>query len=91
MAAGLGKLQEIDLGPEASARNIQRTDEARRRLEGMPPEPAEAESGNTVQPRPPVKRRRWQQRRNSDDLRRDMMVEAVLREAKCMFAPESYL
>lgn len=89
LAAGMGKLQEIDLGPEASAKNIQRTEEARRRLEGLPLDVTEETNGNNEQASKPEKRRRWQKRRNSEDVKRDMMVEAVLREAKrmCFFPP----
>jgi len=83
MAAGMGKLQEIDLGPEAIVQNIQRTEEARRRLERgevsvSDVEPAKVRLGKDGKPR------RNRNRRNSEDLRRDMMVEAVLREAKRM-------
>jgi hypothetical protein len=81
MAAGMGKLQEIDLGPEATAENRQRTEEAWRQQQG---------GAGVPKVEPPVKvrlgrdgkPRRIRNRRNSEDLRRDAMVEAVMREAK---------
>ncbi|KAF2195088.1 hypothetical protein K469DRAFT_722406 [Zopfia rhizophila CBS 207.26] len=90
-AAGMGKLQEIDLGPEATARNIQRTEEARMRLESgytgleEPQSPGQGRSGKDGRPR----RRRPQKRRNSEDLLRDKMVEQVLREAKLDYYEEN--
>ncbi|KAH7115321.1 hypothetical protein B0J11DRAFT_561860 [Dendryphion nanum] len=85
MAAGMGKLQEIDLGPEATARNIQLTEQARRRMEGLPAEPAVEEPATNPKRKP----RRWQKRRNSEDMRRDQMVEAVLRESKLEYFAEN--
>lgn len=76
MAAGMGKLQEIDLGPEATERNIKLTEQAWRRMEGQADTAPEEETAGKRKPR------RWQKRRNSEDKRRDMMVEAVLRESK---------
>ena len=90
MAAGMGKLQEIDLGPEASAKNILRTEEARRRLEGLPLEVVEEPPRKEDKVAKPGRKRRQPKRRNSDDLRRDMMVEAVLKEAKCRI-PSLYI
>lgn len=88
MAAGLGKLQEIDLGPEAAARNLQRIEEARKRLEGKADTGVQ---GTDKDGKKAGKRgRRPQKKRNSEDLRRDALVEAVLREAKCMFCPVLY-
>lgn len=83
MAAGLGQIQEIDLGPEASERNIQRTEEARRRLAGVAVETPEEAPRDKEKPGKSGRRRRQQKRRNSEDMRRDMLVEAVLSEAKC--------
>ncbi|KAF2703172.1 hypothetical protein K504DRAFT_451923 [Pleomassaria siparia CBS 279.74] len=85
MAAGMGKLQEIDLGPEATAQNVQRTEEAFRRIErGVTTnEPsAKIRLGKDGKPR------RVRNRRNSEDLRRDKMVEAVLSEAKLDYFEE---
>lgn len=75
-------MQEIDLGPEATARNIERTEQARRKMEGyiepvVEEPPDKRHLGKDGKPR-----KRWQKRRNSEDIRRDEMVEAILREAK---------
>lgn len=80
LAAGMGKLQEVDLGPDATTRNVQRTEAAWKRIEGGQLEaepPGKVRLGRDGKPRRPPKRR------NSEDIRRDQMVEAVLREAKC--------
>ncbi|KAF1942496.1 hypothetical protein EJ02DRAFT_375503 [Clathrospora elynae] len=76
LAAGQGKLQEVDLGPEATAR----TEQAWKRLDNGEPEP------------PTSKARRHQygfawrrpkgNGKTSEDIRRDQMVEDILREAK---------
>ncbi len=63
LATGQGKLQEVDLGPDATAhRKAEPENRARRDKYGYS----------------------WRnpKRRNSEDARRDQMVEAVLREAK---------
>ena len=78
IAAGMGKLQEVDLGPDSAAR----TQQAWERLQGGA---AEKESTGKVRLGRDGKPRRQPKRRNSDDARRDQMVEAVLRESKCMF------
>ena len=72
VAAGQGKLQEVDLGPDTASR----THEDWKRLEGEAPA-SKIRLGRDGKPR------RGPKRRNSDDIRRDQMVEAVLREAKC--------
>lgn len=82
MAAGMGKLQEIDLGPEATAQNIQRTEEAWRRQQGGRAYVPESEPPAKVRLGKDGKPRRNRNKRNSEDLRRDAMVEAVMREAK---------
>ncbi|CAG5186229.1 uncharacterized protein ALTATR162_LOCUS11524 [Alternaria atra] len=79
LAAGQGKLQEVDLGPEAAAR----TEQAWKRWDKGEPEP------------PASKARRdkygyaWRKPKangkTEEDKRRDQMVEAVLREAKLDF------
>jgi hypothetical protein len=76
LAAGQGKLQEVDLGPDAALR----TEQAWKRLDNGEPEP------------PASKARRdkygyaWRKpKRNGktdEDIRRDQMVEAILSEAK---------
>ncbi|KAL1595267.1 hypothetical protein SLS60_009957 [Paraconiothyrium brasiliense] len=82
LAAGMGKLQEIDLGPSSTSR----AEAAWKKLE----------SGQSVEE--PVgkvrlgrdgKPRRQPKRRNSEDIRRDAMVEAVMREAKLDYFDES--
>jgi hypothetical protein len=76
LAAGQGKLQEVDLGPDAAAR----TEQAWKRLDNGEPEP------------PASKARRdkygyaWRKPKKNGktdkDIRRDQMVEAILSEAK---------
>ncbi len=78
--ATLGKLHEIDLGPDATLKNIARTEAAKRRLEGGEMEIEEGESGK-------VRRRdgkpwRGRRRRNSEDVKRDKIVEEVMRESR---------
>ncbi|KAH6854426.1 hepatocellular carcinoma-associated antigen 59-domain-containing protein [Chaetomium sp. MPI-CAGE-AT-0009] len=78
-----GRLLEIDLGDEARARNIEMTERARRRLQGQIDEEEHEESkgrprkvrlgrdGKPMRPR---------NRRGSDDIKRDQLVEAFLSE-----------
>lgn len=79
-----GKLQEIDLGDEARSRNIKETERAQRMLRGDP-----LETDMDDAPTKPVKVRLgpdgkpWRSRRKrraSEDLKRDLLVDAVLRE-----------
>ena len=80
--ASLGKLHEIDLGAEARRRNIERTQAA---VEGRPSEHEE-------QKEEPVKMRlcrdgkfrprRRRKRRNSEDIKRDEIVEDMFRESR---------
>ena len=78
--AALGKLQEVDLGPDATSLNISRTEAAQRRLQGGNSEPEEVPGkvrlGKDGKPRRP------RRRRNSGDIHRDKLVEEVLRENK---------
>jgi len=78
--AALGKLQEVDLGPDATSLNVARTEAAKRRMEGVDGEPEEiigkVRLGKNGKPR------RTRRRRNSDDIKRDKLVEEVLRESK---------
>ena len=80
--AALGKLQEIDLGDEARNRNVAQTERARRRLDGE--EVEEEEEGEKkvqkVRLGPDGKPWRGRKRRGSEDVKRDKMVEDVLRE-----------
>ncbi|KAF2625050.1 hypothetical protein BU25DRAFT_460537 [Macroventuria anomochaeta] len=79
VAAGQGKLEEVDLGSDAL-----RTHKDWRRSEGDAPAPApKVRLGRDGKPY------RGRKRRNSDDIRRDQMVEAVLREAKLEFFDEA--
>jgi len=80
--AAMGKLMEIDLGDEARDRNVKLTEKARRKLEG------EEEIEEDVEKRPVKVRlgpdgkpwRSKKKRRNSDDVKRDRLVEDILRE-----------
>jgi predicted dienelactone hydrolase len=77
----LGQLQEVDLGPDATMRNIARTEAARRRLEagqpaaGVDEPPKKVRLGRDGKPR----RNRW--RRNSEDMKRDEMVDRLMKES----------
>ncbi|KAL6710538.1 hypothetical protein ACN47E_008586 [Coniothyrium glycines] len=75
LAAGQGKLQEVDLGPAAAAR----VEEDWKRLDaGEPP----GEPASTARKGKYGYQWRKSRRRNSDAERRDQLVEAVLKEAK---------
>jgi len=78
--AALGKLHEIDLGPDATMRNIARTEAAQRMLEGI--EPEVDEKTGKVRLRRDGKPYGWRKRRNSNDVKRDKLVEEVMRESK---------
>ncbi|MCJ1397660.1 hypothetical protein MMC11_000856 [Xylographa trunciseda] len=78
--AALGKLHEIDLGPDATLKNIARTEAAKRRLEGG--EEEVEEGTGKVRLRKDGKPFRSRKRRNSEDVKRDKIVEEVLRESK---------
>ena len=79
--AALGKLHEIDLGPDAKARNVARTEvaisgDAPEELRPQkPPKPRIGRNGKPYIPRP-------RKRRNSTDVARDKLVEEVLRESR---------
>lgn len=82
--ATLGKLHEIDLGPDSKLRNIARTEAATRNLSKDDAGDREGEAGGADKGRigkdgKPLRNRR---RRNSDDIMRDQLVEEVLRESK---------
>ncbi|KAI9893886.1 MAG: hypothetical protein M1814_005439 [Vezdaea aestivalis] len=68
--ATLGKLQEVDLGPSAAARNIAKT------------EAATTGAIEDALAGPMGRKRRRRQRRTSEDIRRDKFVEEVLGEHK---------
>lgn len=83
--AALGKLHEIDLGPDATLRNIARTEAAKRRLEAG--DEVELQDGvQKVRLRKDGKPWRGRRRRNSEDVKRDRLVEEVLRESRRPFA-----
>ena len=78
--ATLGKLQEIDLGDEARDRNVAQTERARRRLDGEEVEEEGEKRIQKVRLGPDGKPWRGRKRRGSDDVKRDKLVEDVLRE-----------
>ncbi|KAL4889708.1 hepatocellular carcinoma-associated antigen 59-domain-containing protein [Aspergillus ambiguus] len=79
--ASMGKLHEIDLGQEARLRNIARTEEATKRLVRGEPDGSSADDGTPSSERV---EKPWpsRKRRTSEDLKRDRLVEEVLRESK---------
>lgn len=82
LAAGQGKLQEVDLGPAAAAR----VEKDWKRLEAG--EPEEEPTNKSRKSKYGYQWRRGK-RRDSDAERRDQMVEAVLREAKLDYFDET--
>lgn len=78
--AALGKLHEIDLGLDATLRNIARTEAAKKRLEGGEAE-IEEFSGK-LRLRRNGKPWRGRRRRNSEDVKRDKLVEEVMNESR---------
>ncbi|KAK3299065.1 hepatocellular carcinoma-associated antigen 59-domain-containing protein [Chaetomium fimeti] len=78
-----GRLLEIDLGDEARARNIEMTERARRRLQGQIDEEEQEEGKGRprkVRLGRDGKPMRSRNRRGSDDIKRDQLVEAFLSE-----------
>ncbi|KAI9654017.1 MAG: hypothetical protein M1831_005534 [Alyxoria varia] len=78
--ASLGRIQEIDLGPDAALRNVEMTEETVQRLRNGEPllqaeQPRKPRLGKDGKPR-----RYKKNRRNSDDIRRDEIVDAMFRE-----------
>jgi hypothetical protein len=83
------QLSEVDLGTSAQALNLARTQAALERAKlGQPPIPEEARPSKPRKPRlgrdgkPMRPRPRKPQRRNSEDLARDALVERVMHENK---------
>lgn len=83
--ASSGRLQEIDLGPDAMLRNIRRTELAAQRMhngksvdEQDPPKPPRMRLGRDGKPMKP--RRRF--RRKSEDIERDNLVDSILKETR---------
>ncbi|KAI0012153.1 P-loop containing nucleoside triphosphate hydrolase protein [Xylariaceae sp. FL0662B] len=76
-----GKLMEIDLGDEARSRNEAMTERATRRLQGESVEDDE-QSARPKKVRLGKDGKPWRprNRRNSDDIRRDQLVEEILKE-----------
>ncbi|KAF9876448.1 hypothetical protein CkaCkLH20_05856 [Colletotrichum karsti] len=82
-----GKLMEVDLGDEVRARNQAMTEKAARRLLGEAvPDEDEAGDGGRKAKKSRLGRdgKPWRprNRRNSDDVKRDRLVEEILRENK---------
>ncbi|KAI0428427.1 P-loop containing nucleoside triphosphate hydrolase protein [Xylaria sp. FL1042] len=76
-----GKLFEVDLGDEVRSRNEAMTDRATRKLQGLDVEDEEtAERRKRVRLGRDGKPWRPRNRRNSDDVKRDQLVEEILRE-----------
>jgi hypothetical protein len=89
----LGRIQEVDLGPSAAQRNIERTEAAKRNLES---------SSHTTEPSielprrkirlgrdgKPYVSRRFRDRRTDADLERDRAVEDIMRENNLAFYDE---
>lgn len=80
--AALGRLQEIDLGPDSTLRNITRTEAAKRKLQGEEVDVEEEKTTGKVRLRRDGKPWRGRKRRNSDDIKRDQLVEEVMRETR---------
>ncbi|KAI9786789.1 MAG: hypothetical protein M1816_007796 [Peltula sp. TS41687] len=80
--ATLGKLHEIDLGPDARLTNIAKTEAAKKKMEAG--EDEDGVGGTTTKVRLGKDGKPWRGRRvrTSDDLKRDKLVEEVLRESK---------
>ncbi|KAI1498865.1 hypothetical protein F5X99DRAFT_308616 [Biscogniauxia marginata] len=78
----LGKLMEVDLGEEARSRNEAMTDRAWRKLRGEAIEEEEDEAARSTKVRLGKDGKPWRprNRRNSDDIKRDQLVEELLRE-----------
>jgi len=80
-----GKLMEIDLGDEARARNIAMTERARRKALGEAVDEDEDSGAGSSRPRKirlgrDGKPWRGRNRRNSEDIKRDQLVEEFLKE-----------
>jgi len=78
--AALGKLHEIDLGPDATRRNIARTEAAQRKMDGTEPEIDQATG--KIRLRRDGRPWGYRKRRNSEDVKRDKLVEEVMRESR---------
>lgn len=85
--ASLGKLHEIDLGQEATLRNIARTEAATRRMTERGDTPISAMDAASEAGRPSSDGKSWRNRkqRTQADIDRDRLVEEVLRESRCVW------
>ena len=83
--AALGRLLEIDLGDEAKSVNVQRTDRATRRLHGEDVPEDVIVKAKKVRLGRDGKPWRGKKRRASDDIKRDQLVEDVMRENRCKY------
>lgn len=87
-----GQLTEVDLGDEARSRNEALTERARRKLQGEAIDDDE-QAGRPRKVRLGKDGKPWRSRnrRNSDDIRRDQLVEEILREnRRKLFASPSF-
>ncbi|KAK7719801.1 hypothetical protein SLS64_001982 [Diaporthe eres] len=75
-----GKLQEVDLGDEVRMRNANMTEQARRRLAGEAIEADDDGSRKRARIGKDGKPWRGRKRRGSDDIKRDQLVEELMRE-----------
>lgn len=84
-----GRLQEVDLGDEVRMRNAAMTEQARRRLAGEAVMDDEEGGGARKRPRVGKDGKPWRgrKRRASDDVKRDQMVEALMRENRRKSGP----
>ena len=81
--AALGKLHEIDLGLDAKLKNIAMTEAAKKRLDGIVED--DEEGKGKVRLRRDGKPWRGRRRRNSEDIKRDQLVEEVMKESRCEY------
>lgn len=91
-----GKLMEIDLGDESRQRNEAATERARRRALGEAVDEHEATSAGSSRPRKVRLGRdgkpwRGRNRRNSEDIKRDQLVDQFLKENRREFPPPPLL
>ena len=83
--ATLGKLHEVDLGEETKKRNIARTQEATRRLQGG----SSGDDAGDGMDGGGKKKGKGRKRRTAQDIERDKLVEEVLKESRRVFFPNS--
>lgn len=79
-----GRLQEVDLGEEVRMRNAAMTEQARRRLAGEAVD-EESDGSKRVRIGKDGKPFRTRKRRASEDIKRDQLVEELMRENRRMF------